>query len=423
MKKRTLYIVIFTISVIGLAIVQYKFLEIGLNLAKVQFNRNIVDAGKAIKIDLSTNNQLTFLVANALQRDSSYFKIGVDSIQDASRYFLNDFITEQLVTHGIETDFSYELYSRDSSYYLQSPLKFDEDAKQVSFPIALEGYLPELLGNRLILELSFRDLNTYFLFQLNGLILPSLLFLAGIVVVVIWVLRTYYWQRNLITHTNEFINNLTHELKTPVFSIGLATKILDEKSNEEQKPFVAIIRQQVNRLSTHIDRVLELASFEERKKVFNLTKVDFRPYLQKLCEDFNTLVAMEDVDFTFELEPGSYTIKTEVFHLENALNNLLDNAKKYSELPRIRLRAFVMPKVLRIEISDNGRGIDERDKKRIFQKYFRVANGDLHNVKGYGLGLSYVKNVIDAMKGQIEVDSKKNEGTRICIQIPLCHDR
>jgi two-component system phosphate regulon sensor histidine kinase PhoR len=423
LKKRTIYIAIFSISVIGLAIVQYRFLEIGLNLAKVQFNRNIVDAGNAIRGELSRTNQLSFLVGKALQRDSTYFKLAIDSVEDASRYFLNDFITEQLVTHGIETDFTYELYSKDTTYYLQSPMKFDSGAKLATFPVVLEGYLPELLGDRLILELKFRDLNTYFLLQLNGLILPSLLFLIGIVVVIVWILRTYYWQRNLITHTNEFINNLTHELKTPVFSIGLATKILDEKASREQKPIVSIIRQQVNRLTTHIDRVLELASFEERKKVFDLTKIDFRPNLQALCNDFQTLAAIEGANFSFELEEGAYLIRAEAFHLENAINNLLDNAKKYSESPRIQLKASLGHDKLVIAISDNGKGIDERDKKRIFQKYYRVTEGDLHAVKGYGLGLSYVKKVMDAMKGKIVVDSKKNAGTRIQLQIPLCNER
>ena len=419
MKKRTIYIIIFVVSVVGLAIVQYKYLEVGLNLARVQFNRNISKASEAIRSDLSTSNQLTFLVGNALQRDSTYFRLGMDSIQDASRHFLNDFITEKLVNNGIDTDFTYELYSRDTTYYLQSPLRFDPEDRIADFPIVLQGYLPELLDNRLILELKFRDLNTYFLFQLNGLTLPSLLFLAGIVTVVIWVLRTYYWQRHLIIHTNEFINNLTHELKTPVFSIGLASKILDENASKEQKPVVEIIRQQVSSLTRHIDRVLDLASLEAKRKVFNLEVVDFRPFLLKLCEDFSTLVSMEDVIFTYEVEPGKYWIKAEVFHLGNAINNILDNAKKYSDKPVIHLKGCLLNNKMSLQIRDNGKGIAEKDRARIFEKYYRVTEGDLHKVKGYGLGLSYVKKVLDAMKGDISVKSQRNKGTLITIQIPL----
>ena len=184
---------------------------------------------------------------------------------------------------------------------------------------------------------------------------------------------------------------------------------------------VKIIRQEVNRLSGHIDRVLELASLESRKKVFTMVQIDFRPCLEKLCEDFHTLVSMEEVTFNYELQPGEYTIKTEVFHLENAINNLLDNAKKYSDEPVISLHARLNEKHLTIEITDNGKGIDERDQKRIFRKYFRVTDGDLHKVKGYGLGLSYVKKVIESMKGKIRIQSKKNSGTRVTVQIPLSH--
>jgi two-component system phosphate regulon sensor histidine kinase PhoR len=403
--------------------VQYRYLEIGLNLARVQFNRNIGEASDAIRADLSSGNQLTFLLGKALQRDSTYFRLGIDSVQDASRYFLNDFITEKLVLNGIETDFSYDLYSRDTTYYLESPMKFEGEDNIAAFPIELQGYLPELLNNRLILELKFRDLNSYFLFQLNGLTLPSLLFLIGIGSVIIWILRTYYWQRNLITHTNEFINNFTHELKTPVFSIGLASKLLDQSATAAQKPVLEIIRQQVAKLSDHIDRVLDLASLEARRKVFNLEIVDFRPFLQKLCEDFKTLMAMEGVTFSYDLEPGEYWMETEVFHLENAINNLLDNAKKYADNPRVHLKATTGGNKLAVQISDNGRGIDEQDQKRIFQKHFRVTQGDLHNVKGYGLGLSYVKKVIDATGGKIKVESKKDEGTRITLEIPIRHER
>jgi two-component system phosphate regulon sensor histidine kinase PhoR len=404
-----------------LAIVQYQYLEIGLNLARVQFNRNIGKASDAIRADLSSGNQLTFLIGKALQRDSTYFKLGIDSVQDASRYFLNDFITEKLATNGIETDFTYDLYSRDTTFYLQSPMKFEQEDKIAAFPIVLQGYLPELLNNRLILELKFRDLNSYFLFQLNGLTLPSLLFLVGIVSAIIWVLRTYYWQRNLITHTNEFINNFTHELKTPVFSIGLASKLLDDNATAAQKPVLNIIRQQVASLSNHIDRVLDLASLEARRKVFNFELIDFKPYLKNLCEDFQTLVSMEEVAFSYNLEPGEYWIETEVFHLENAINNLLDNGKKYADDPVVQLKAGVKKSKLWVEIRDNGRGIDEIDQKRIFQKHYRVSQGDLHNVKGYGLGLSYVKKVIESMKGKITVESRKGEGTRITLEIPIRH--
>ncbi|MCM4158122.1 two-component sensor histidine kinase [Gramella sp. AN32] len=419
MKRRSIYIALFIISIIGLAVVQYQYLKIGLTLAKVQFNQQIGVVAETIKKDLSTNNQLTFLIGSALEKDVSFFKVSQDSLENASNLFLKDFITYKLVYQGIETDFSYKLYAKNTPYYLTSPVVFNKNDKIAMYPIELSGYLPKLIDERLILELTFKDLNHYYLSQLNGLTLPSLLFILGIIVTIIWVLRTYYWQHNLIVMTNEFINNLTHELKTPVFSIGVASKILAEKVDDDQRHIVSIIRQQVERLTDHIDKILEIGSLESNKKSFKLQEVNFRPFLEKLCQEYKTLVSMEDVSFSYKLETGRYLINAEVFHLENALNNVLDNAKKYSDNPIITLKATIEHSELWIRISDNGMGIDQKDKKSIFKKYYRVPRGDLYKVKGYGLGLSYVKKVVEYIKGKILIESEKGKGTTVAIIIPL----
>ena len=419
LNRRRLNITIFIAAVIGLFVVQYQYLKIGLNLAKAQFNRNIGVASKDIQQDLLTENQLSFLVGQAITNNDSYFNLSLDSIQDASSRFLNDFISHRLTENGIETDFSYRLVTRDSSYYLKSPKVFETDTDLITFPIGIEGYLPELIKKDIILELQFKDLNSYFLSQLNGLTIPSLLFMVIIIIIFIWVLRSVYWQHQVITTTNAFINNLTHELKTPVFSIGLATKILEDGIEPTKKPIVQIIRQQIERLNHHIDKVLELGKLESQKKVFKLEEIDFKPNLAKICNDFETLSKLENIKFSYELVGENYFIKAQVSHLENAISNLLDNAQKYSEEPIIDLKAFINKDRLFIAVSDNGIGIDNNEKELIFKKYYRVANGNVHKVKGYGLGLSYVKEVIKKHKGKISVESQPGYTTTFEINIPL----
>jgi len=215
-KKRIIFIIIFIISVVGLVIVQYRYLNIGLNLAQVRFNQNIGQTIKIIKTDLSDNNQLTFLLEKAITNDDTYFKTNIDSLRDASRYFLNDFLETRLLENGIKTDFSYKIYVKDTSLFLNSDNYIDEGVKLKKYPIELQGYLPNSVNKKVILELQFQKINEYFLFQLSGLTIPSLVFLAAIIFVVIWVLKSFYWQQSVITMTNDFINNLTHELKTPV---------------------------------------------------------------------------------------------------------------------------------------------------------------------------------------------------------------
>lgn len=419
MKRRYIYIGVFLISIVGLAIVQYQYLRIGLSLAKVQFDSKIERVGTVVKNSLNDENKLTYLIGEGIRKDTSFFKVSVDSLQNVGNMFLDDFVRDQLLNQGIESDFTYTLYTKDSSYVLHSTSIFDGMDNVESYPIMLEGYFPKLLGKPVVLDLKFENLNNYFLAKLNGLTLPSILFLIGICATIFWVLRTYYWQSNVITTTNEFINNLTHELKTPVFSIGLATKILDETANEDQKPVLGIIRQQVIRLSSHIEKVLELASLESGKNVMTLTKVDFKPNLEALCTEFKTLVAIEKGSFNYDLKGAEYIINAEEFHLENAINNILDNAKKYSAKPEIFLNAYKKESWLHIDVSDNGIGISKDDKQRVFRKFYRVTNGDLHNVKGYGLGLSYVQKVMKKHGGKVSITSEEMKGTKISLMIPI----
>lgn len=420
LSKRRIYIAVFIIAILGLFIVQFQYLKIGLNLAKVQFNKKIAVAGENIKQDLATENQLSFLIGQAAIKSDSYFKLSVDSIQDASRYFLNDFITYRLSKNGIETDFTYRLYTRDSTFYLKSPVSFNTETKIISYPVELEGYLPKLLKKNIILELQFKDLNSHFLYQLNGLTIPSLLFIVVIIIIFIWVLRSFYWQRRVITTTNQFINNLTHELKTPLFSIGLASKILEEQGKPSNKPIIDIIKKQLKRLNQHVDKVLELSKLEFQKKTFILKRVDFKPQIESICSDFQDLAKLENFEFSYQIQGEHYFINAEVSHLENAINNILDNARKYvSSQPKIVLNAFIEEKSLIVKVSDNGIGINPNEKQLVFKKYYRVSNGNLHKTKGFGLGLSYVKEVVNNHKGKVKIDSELNKGSTVTIIIPL----
>ncbi len=419
MSKRTLFIALFIISIAGLAVVQYRYLRIGLNLARVQFSRQIADAGDDIRDGLFGNNQLTFLLGSVLEQDSTRFNTGMDHMTDASRHYLEDYLREKLVDHQIDADFSFELMTRDSSYYLSSGINRERASRAYSYPMELEGYLPDRIGQRLILQLRFPQLSRYFLLQLNGLTLPSLLFMAGILVAVLWVLRTFYWQQKTITTTHDFINNLTHELRTPVFSISLAAKMLKEKAGEAAEPLADSILQQTSRISNHIDKVLELGSLERASSSITLEATDFRPVLLNLCRQFDTLCRMEGITFSYEVSDRPLPLMASEFHLENAVNNLLDNARKYGKGSPIRLRTEAAGGRLYIRISDGGPGIPEEEQKQIFKKYYRIAQGDRQDVRGYGLGLSYVKTVVERHKGRIQISSRVGEGTEISINLPL----
>jgi len=422
LSKRNIYVLVFIISVIGLLVVQYQYLRVGLGLARAQFSEKIDKTRTDINQELAELNSLTYTIGNVILKDTSEVRIGLDSLEKTAQYYLNDYISYQLGVSGIDAPFTYSLFARDSTVYLSSVKKHLSGEDRLTYPIKIEGYLPELLKKDIVLELGFDDLNKYFLSQLKGLTIPGLIFLLAIIVVVIWVLRSFYWQRNIITTTNDFINNLTHELKTPVFSIGLASKILEEDIPEQKKPIVELIRRETERLKQHIDKVLELASLESGKKLMQFEIIDFKPELERICQDFSLIAQSENIEFEYQLEDGNYTIKAEKFHLENVIANLLENAKKYADEPVVRLRAQLKNRRLLIAISDNGPGIAKSDLKRIFRKYYRVKNGDVHKVKGYGLGLAYVQKIIRMHRGSISVDSELGKGTSFTISLKLNSD-
>ncbi|MEO2079949.1 MAG: HAMP domain-containing sensor histidine kinase [Leeuwenhoekiella sp.] len=417
-KNKKGYIIIFMIAVLGLFVVQIQFLRIGLNLARVQFDQQIKDAGTSIQQDLRERNQLTFLLEQALLQDNSYFKTTPDSLTDASRHFFNDFIRHRLTENGITAAYSYRLFTRDSTYYLSSPNSLPSTTEAQTYPFKIEGFLVDALNKPLILELQFENLSDYFFFQLNGLTIPALLFMITIILTVIWVLRSFYWQRNVITTTNAFINNLTHELKTPVFSIGLASKMLYERVADRDRPLVQTIRTQTDRLKVHIENVLELAQLEEKKRLIRLEPVDFKPNLEALCASFEAIASLETTPFTYQLQEGSYPILAEAGHLENAVNNLLDNALKYGLGKPIHLVAYKSKRYLEICITDQGMGVSKAERPKIFKKYYR-GSAVLTSKSGYGLGLTYVQQIIKKHKGRLNFESKPNSGTTVTLKIPL----
>ncbi len=420
MGKKHLYIILFIIAVLGLSFIQYQYFRIGLNLAGVQFNEKMGLAVKDIKQGLYQRNELTYLTGSVMAKDNMNFNLSLDSLQDASIYFIDDFLNERLLQNGIKAEYSFVLYNMDSSNVLHSGNSFSNEEKFLRYPIILDGYLPSLMKDKVILELQFKNVNRYFLSQLNGLTIPSIIFLVIIIIVIVWVYRSFYLQNNLIMTTNEFINNLTHELKTPVFTIGVATKILEEKGQEDSKELIGMIRVQVVKLKTQIEKVLELGNIEEKKGFVKRLELDMRPVLESAILNFKQQAVLNNFSFKSEIKGDSLIVMGDAYHIENAISSLLENAIKYSGDPiDIDLLAFKRKDKLLISILDKGIGINQGDIKRIFEKYYRVIDGDLHKVKGHGLGLHYVKRIVHLHKGKIEVESKMGIGSAFTIILPL----
>ena len=214
------------------------------------------------------------------------------------------------------------------------------------------------------------------------------------------------------------MNNITHELKTPISTISLASQMLADKtiSNQQKNTdnLAKIVSDESNRLRTLVEKVLEVALFERSKIKLNLTKQDIHDILDNMSENYYLRINNANGRIEKDFQAVFHEAMIDEIHFSNAISNLLDNAIKYTKgTPIIKVGTYNISDGICIYVSDNGIGINKDNLKRIYDRFYRVSSGDVHDVKGFGLGLSYLKMVIEEHNGNIKVDSQVNKGTNI----------
>lgn len=275
---------------------------------------------------------------------------------------------------------------------------------------------------------SMYKLNTgnEFFFLLNRIRLPilfSLLLTAITVLSFFFIYRNLQKQRRLTEMKNEFIGNITHELKTPIATVSVALEALNDfdglKDPARTKEYLGIAGGELNRLSMMVDKVLRLSMFENKSVALQYERFDLVLLIREVMLSMQPQLEKANAETTFKLTGSDFNISADKMHISSVLYNLLDNAVKYSkDHPQIDIAATEEEKNITVRIKDNGIGIDPAYREKIFEKFFRVPHGNMHNVKGYGLGLSYAAHIIQEHGGSIRAESDGTNGTTFIIQLP-----
>jgi two-component system phosphate regulon sensor histidine kinase PhoR len=343
--------------------------------------------------------------------------------QRISKDVLDTLIKKELLNKNITLnyDFWVKLANRDSVLYSKASNPISQVLPSNTFKTTLFN---DIIRDPGMLYLSFPEKNAAIYESMRANMASS----AGLLLVLIFIfsytLFTILRQKKISEMKSDFINNMTHEFKTPVATIMIASEALKDPEVVEDKSRIkrlaGIIYDENVRLGNHIERVLSIARLDKKELQLERNEVDMNALIAAVADSMSLQLQKKGAEVTLNLEAGDAVIMGDELHLSNMIFNLIDNANKYSEdQPRITVATRMAGKSLVIEISDEGIGMTKDHTKRIFDQFYRVPTGNLHDVKGFGLGLNYVKDIVTQMNGTIKVQSEKDKGTVFTITLPI----
>ena len=274
------------------------------------------------------------------------------------------------------------------------------------------------------LVLHFPERTSHIWKNVLPMLFLTMLFISVILFAFIYSLNVIFRQKKLSEMKSDFINNMTHEFKTPIATISLATdSIVSDKivgNKEKVGRFAKIIKQENSRMLGQVEKVLQMAQIEQQKIQLNWDDVDVHRLIQLAKENVELIVQNRGGNLTVDLAAERSVIRSDQNHLSNVIHNLLDNANKYSpEKPIIHISTKNVSQGIEMTIADQGQGMSREARKHIFDKFYRVHTGNRHDVKGFGLGLSYVKAMINAHQGSIRVQSEIGKGSSFTLFFPF----
>lgn len=437
--KRTLplIVILISLSLLGLVVLQVSWVKNILEVRKGQILSKVDEAGVAVSADLSRAmytlpGKRSLLKRFGIGSDLSMRLLKTPSVAEKfSKKDIEEKIHRALKGSGIEkvdVEFAIiNMYGNAEMVSSNFAQKFyDTTHNKLMFYAIIPESLMELdaMNSYENLALIVPDFNVQVWESLRWVIAGAVVFMLIIFAAFYVTLSALLNQKKLSEIKSDFINNMTHELKTPLATIALAVDaVRNEKvqSNKEKLDyFTGIIKEENVRMNKHVETILQSALMDRQELKVHPVEIDVHLLLHSLVDNYELQLADKQGSVEWKLNAANHVVEADETHFTNMLSNLLDNAIKYSkEQLLIRVSTHSTNKHMVIRIDDNGIGMNKETVKRIFEKFYRAHTGNVHNVKGFGLGMSYVKSVIDAHKGRIKVDSTIGKGSSFIVEIPL----
>jgi len=469
MNKNVIWaiVIIMSLALLGIAITQFIWIKAQVDLDEKSFDDKVIYAMNSVKNLLQEDTESPEFVTSFYdEKRKSLFglenekfnsllspkspKFSTHSVELASmmqdlyasdllesinKNNLDRYIKEELADQGIDLKYDYGVYSNKQAGFVIRNGKFAvqvaEDASSemsdnkgiIDSPYKVQLFNDEE-GSPGHLKIYFPGKRSWLLSEVFPSLLSSFIFTGLTLVCFAYTIFIIFRQKKVSSMKTDFINNMTHEFKTPIATISLATDSITNStviSNEEKiRRFAKIIKQENKRMLEQVEKVLQMARIDKQDFDLKLTQVNINEVVNQAAENSRLKVTQRKGTLNTRLKAEYPTIQADLNHVSNIVHNLLDNAEKYSdEEPEILISTDNDSKGVHIIVKDNGVGISKDALKHIFDKFYRVHTGNRHDVKGFGLGLSYVKALVSAHKGTIKVSSEPGVGSTFTVFLPF----
>ncbi|MCX6246048.1 MAG: HAMP domain-containing sensor histidine kinase [Bacteroidetes bacterium] len=417
-----LTIVVMTMALIGLMVIQFYWIRNTSVVRENAFKRSITEMLPKVvkKIERMEKKKATEVNPNegmlSFTRHMSY-----ETFLTASH--LDSLVRQELTVLGVDMKFEFGIYNPQRNIFL---VESNPESKQdlIEKGYAARMFIGDIFTSPEYLLIYFPREKQFLLTEQWGILLISIILIIVIVYSFTYTITTIFRQKKLSEIKNDFINNMTHEFKTPISTISLACEALNDrdvnKSTEFMQSYLNIIQEENKRLAGMAEKILQTAVIEKGQLKMKREQINLHDVIADVIKNIRIQVEIKDGVIRRFFRAENPVISGDRVHLTNLVYNLLDNANKYSpKKPVITIRTENTSSGIVLTIEDHGIGISKSEQKKIFDKLYRVHTGNIHEVRGFGLGLSYVKAIVEEHKGKISLESEVNKGTTFKVFLPF----